>query len=420
MIWGYHYFRKHPIGVMTLPHKNTGSPPSLIRFFLPTECSSWWFFRKLHRKWWGATIRGFPKIGVPPKHPKMIARSAFFWRRPPVSSGGLAPGPTPASACPSKQKDTSHELGLTEPERYQQKPISAQIKGTAHPTCNWPRGVCSPLSAALRAFLAFACFFWLRAFAWQGGMRSRHSEGDRIFWFMAYVPWSLWSIFAPETWGAVPQLWLWQPSSASQCFSYVVGNRRTTGMSDVSLWGVGLFTSFCGLTRKARICNQCAIRDRNRFREAGSQLSSLTSVAERVRLAFHLQSKLKAGWVSQEIFPESPPPRSLAVWWSRRGLARHLTDKIWGRHSCTVCGNPQWCVKVNSSLHRVRFLPLCLSVGRTQLQAIRHCESALCLKDRRMMSDVFLDCSYGIPSRLEAITRVTRACRSRSCQSRTG
>ena len=65
------------IGVMTLPHKNTGSPPSLIRFFLPTECSSWWFFRKLH-KWWGTTIRGFPKIGVPPKHPKWLRGRPFF------------------------------------------------------------------------------------------------------------------------------------------------------------------------------------------------------------------------------------------------------------------------------------------------------------------------------------------------------
>ena len=85
----------------------------------------------------------------------------FSSRRPHVSSGGLALGPTLASFCPSKQKDASHELGLTEPERYQQKPISAQIKGTAHPTCNWPLGARSPSvrpcapSWLLRAF--FGC-----------------------------------------------------------------------------------------------------------------------------------------------------------------------------------------------------------------------------------------------------------------------
>ena len=34
-------------------------------------------------------------------------------------------------------------LGLTEPERYGQNPISGQVKGKAHPTCNWPLGACS-------------------------------------------------------------------------------------------------------------------------------------------------------------------------------------------------------------------------------------------------------------------------------------
>ena len=137
------------------------------------------------------------------------------------------------------------------------------------------------LSLALRSFLAFECFHWRRAFAWQGGMR-RHSEGNTIFWFMAHVPSSLWSIFAPGTWGALRPLWLWPPCSASQCFSYVADNQRANGTSDVSFWGVGLFTTFCRLTPKVRIYNQLAIRGLYRSTEAGSQLSCLTSCSGRM------------------------------------------------------------------------------------------------------------------------------------------
>ena len=189
-------------------------------------------------------------------------------------------------------------LGLTEPERYGQNPISAQVKGKAHPTCNWPLGACSPSTWPCAPSWLLNVFF--------GGVPSPDKEewdhvivGEtEFFWFMAYVPSSLWSIFAPGTWGALRPLWLWPPCSASQCFSYVADNPRANGMSDVSFWGVGLFTTFCRLTPKVRICNQLAITGLYRSTEAGSQLSCLTSVAECVRRAFHLQvprCKFKAG-----------------------------------------------------------------------------------------------------------------------------
>ena len=246
----------------------------------------------------------------------------FSWRRPHASAADLAPAPTLSSFCPSKQKDASHEFGTdwTWEIRATSNLCTSQRKSASD--MQLASGRVLSLSLALRSFLAFECFFLAACL--------RLTRRNEI----------------TSKWGR--HNFLVHGVRAFESLEHFCSrNLRFCGR-------FGLFTTFCRLTCKVRICNQLTISGLYRSTEAGSQLSCLTSVAECVQRAFHLQAprcKLKAGRFFEEIVPESPLPPSLAAWWRWRALSRRLTDKIWVRHSCTLCGNSQWCFNLNSSLH---------------------------------------------------------------------